>query len=225
MIPSKRRRSKLSLKIESQKKENSDLDNYSTDAKTSNINQKKNEEEIFESDDEDEDILSSDSFCEINNDMNKEIKKETKKKQFIVNFYLYTNKTEQIFPIESDFFDLDNQTVSDLIENITKKINEEKIVIEIKSRQYDLILKENNEKNNFYIENYEIRQCEDGFKPDYKLESYSPELKLKNIINQNICFTSKNNMNILLREKINEDEDIDYVKENKHAHRSGCLIM
>ena len=61
-------------------------------------------------------------------------------KKFIVNFYFKLNENKEFtFPIESDIFDIDNQYVYELIENIIKKINNQLLFINILFNTFFLI--------------------------------------------------------------------------------------
>ena len=144
----------------------------------------------------------------ITKDLEKNEKQETKFSKFDVFFYFTIKKKEFVFQIKSDLFDLDKQYTYELIQNIVKKINEKKITINLDNIKYILSLKDieyNEGKNNkdFYIKNYEFKQCnKDNFVPIKDREAFSSKSLLKNIDSKKISFMAKNPLNIMLREKI-----------------------
>ena len=134
-------------------------------------------------------------------------------KKFIINFYFKLNENKEFtFPIESDIFDIDNQYVYELIENIIKKINNQSISINNNSNEYIISLKnyENNNKKEFLTQNYELRLCnKKTLKPKFYLPPISSNILLNNIINENISFICKNSLYIILIEKF-EDKNGKY---------------
>ena len=118
---------------------------------------------------------------------------------FNVYFYLKINeKKEEIFLIESDDLNIDNQCVSDLIFNIVKKINSKKINIKYESNEFILSLKEY-ENIDLYNNNYELRQCNKiSHIPKYDYPCFSPELMLDELIFNEICLLVKKSSNIKL---------------------------
>jgi hypothetical protein len=134
-------------------------------------------------------------------------------KQYNVYCYFNINKDISfIFPIKTDLFYINKQYIYDLIKNVVKKINNEKIVITYNSTKCIISLKDIEEDENidFYTKNYEIKPCKKkNFMPKYDSPSYSSYSLLNNIGNENISFILKNPLNIMLREKyeINEDEN------------------
>ena len=134
-------------------------------------------------------------------------------KQYNVYCYFNINKDISfIFPIKTDLFYINKQYIYDLIKNVVKKINNEKIVITYNSTKCIISLKDIEEDENidFYTKNYEIKPCKKkNFMPKYDSPSYSSYSLLNNIENENISFILKNPLNIMLREKyeINEDEN------------------
>ena len=145
-------------------------------------------------------------------------------KKFKVYFYFNLNeKNEYIFPFESDLLNIDNQYGYDLIQNIINKINNESLEINYDSKDYILSIKEsqNDDKKNFYINNFEIRKCKKKtFKPKDDVPPFSPELLLNNILDDTISFICKNNMYIMLIEKF--DDDIEEGKyEDDFAESEG----
>ena len=134
-------------------------------------------------------------------------------KQYNVYCYFNINKDISfIFPIKTDLFYINKQYIYELIKNVVKKINNEKIVITYNSTKCIISLKDIEEDENidFYTKNYEIKPCKKkNFMPKYDSPSYSSYSLLNNIENENISFILKNPLNIMLREKyeINEDEN------------------
>ncbi len=155
-----------------------------------------------------------------NNNITKNIEINNFKK-FKVYFYLEYNKDfKYIFPIESESFDIEKQYVYELIKNIVKIINNNNFIINYKSTNYVVSLKDcENSDYNFYINNYELRPCKkSNFFPKNDLPHYSTNSLLKDIINERISFVSKNPLNIMLTEKY--DEEIENIFENK-SHKNS----
>ena len=158
---------------------------------------------------------------------------KNKIKKFKVYFYFNLNeKNEYIFPFESDLLNIDNQYGYDLIQNIINKINNESLVINYNSKDYILSVKEsqNDDKKNFYINNFEIRKCKKKtLKPKDDTPPFSPELLLNNILDDTISFICKNNMYIILIEKFDDDieeekyEDDFTESEEKSGNKNGNL--
>ena len=158
---------------------------------------------------------------------------KNKIKKFKVYFYFNLNeKNEYIFPFESDLLNIDNQYGYDLIQNIINKINNESLVINYNSKDYILSVKEsqNDDKKNFYINNFEIRKCKiKTLKPKDDAPPISPELLLNNILDDTISFICKNNMYIILIEKFDDDieeekyEDDFTESEEKSGNKNGNL--
>ena len=132
-------------------------------------------------------------------------------KKFTINFYFQLNeKKDFIFPIESNLFNIDNQYTYELIENIIKKINDKLITIINNSNEYIISLKntENNNKIEFFMENYELRFCnKKTLKPKFDLPPISSNILLNNIMKEKISFICKNKLFILLIEKYEEKKD------------------
>jgi len=102
--------------------------------------------------------------------------------------------------------------VYDLIRYIIKQINNESLTINNNSKKYIISLKESeNEDNNFYINNFEVRKCmEKTLKPNKELPPYESNLLLNKIKEDRISLICKNNLNIMLFEKYN------YIEEEKY---------
>ena len=179
----------------------------------------------FVKEDFEEEYLYQEFESEENNNINYNqniIIKKNNFQKFIIyfNFKLNENK-EFIFPIESDLFNIDNQYVDELIENIINKINNKSITINYNSKEYIISLKnyENNNKKEFLIQNYELRFCnKKTLKPKFDLPPISHIILIKNIINEKISFICKNNLYILLIEKYEEknhkyEEEIEETEE------------
>ena len=134
--------------------------------------------------------------------------KEEKFSKFDVFFYFTINKKEFVFQIKSDLFNLNKQYTYELLQNIVKKINKKNIIINCDNIKYILSLKdmeipENENNKDFYIKNYEFKQCnKKNFVPKKDSKSYFSESLLKNMDNKIISFIAKNPLNIMLRENI-----------------------
>ena len=128
----------------------------------------------------------------------------------------------------------------DLIKNIILKINEKKIIINLNSINYLVSLKDCEDENNknFYDQNYELRPCSiKTFKPKFDSPKFCSHSLLKEFINENISFISKNEINIMLiknyddnninkynekfKEKNEKEEEIE--KENSFNEENNCL--
>jgi hypothetical protein len=134
-------------------------------------------------------------------------------KKFNVYFYFnLNNKQEYNFFIESDLLNINNQYGYDLIRNIIKKINNESIIINNDSKRFIISLKDcENEDNNIYINNFELRKCKKNtLKPNKELPPFNSYLLLNNIIDDNISLICKNNIFIMLSEKYNDIEEVKY---------------
>ena len=167
-----------------------------------------------------EKIFEDDDLIELNDEVN-ELKKTNisnqnqkdfnKLKKYIIYFYLNLNKNSFIFPIISDNFFINKQYVYELIKNIVKKINDNNITINFNNNNYIISLKdiEDDENMDFYIKNYELRPCKKkNFVPKIDCPSFSSSSLLKNIENEKISFVSKNQLNIMLREKYEKDQEL-----------------
>ena len=139
-------------------------------------------------------------------------------KKFILYFYFKINENNEfIFPIESDFLNIDMQYGYELIENIINKINSKSIIINNDSKDYSISLKnsENNNSKEFYMKNYELRLChKKSSKPKFDYPPLISDILLKDIINEKISIICKNNLNILMIEKYEEKEPIQ-IEEKK----------
>ena len=177
-------------------------------------------------------------------------------KQLEIYFYFVINSKEYIFPIQSDSLNIKKDYGYDLIKNIVKKINNNNLIIINNSIKYIVSLKDCEEDNNknFYINNYELKQCrKQTLIPKQDLPGYSPTSLLENMINEKISFVSKNSLNIMLTEKyeeefqrknnvnninINTQDNLDYFFENnnnihkkdenknkENLCRNNCIII
>ena len=178
-----KRKSKISMKIE----EN---------------NQKENiEHELYEEDyfsDFDENCISYECH-EINNN-------HTEIKKFNIYFYFEYNKRKKyIIPISTESFNANNIHIIELIKYVIYKINNSNIMIKYDDIDYSISLKdlvdneEEEEKLKFYKDNYEIKPFEFWTKnncPCYNTSSLLSEIKEENII-----FSSKNTLNVMLVKK------------------------
>ena len=134
--------------------------------------------------------------------------------KFDVFFYFTIQNKEFVYQIKSDLFNINSQCIYELIENIVKKINEKKIIINHNNIKYIVSLndcddddEEENNKN-FYIKNYELKHCNNkNFTPKFESESFSSKSLLNNIKSKRISFMSKNPLNIMLREKTETNKE------------------
>ena len=178
------------------------------DKLTENI--KENNEDIYEKDEFDNFETENEiqQFAKIQNHEEKSI-------IFEAYFYFTIEDKEFIFPIQSNLFNINAQYIYELIENIVKTINEKNIIINYNNNDYIISLKdledsEDQNNNDFYIENYELKPCKKkNFFPKMDLPSFSPKSLLKNIENKKLSFIVKNPLNIMIREKseINKEEN------------------
>ena len=139
-------------------------------------------------------------------------------KRFKIYFSLSINNSEFIFEIKSDFFNINEQYIYELIKNIVKIINNKKFIVKNNFNNYIISLKDCEEEKeiDFYIKNYEIKQYNNKislFKND--LPTYSSNSLLKIISDEKINFVSKSPLNIMLIEtyddsnlKNNEKKDL-----------------
>ena len=128
----------------------------------------------------------------------------------------------------------------DLIKNVILKINETKIIINLNSINYIVSLKDCEDENNknFYDQNYELRPCSlKTFKPKFDSPKFCSNSLLKEFINENISFISKNEINIMLIEnyddininaynekfKENNEKEEEIEKENTFIGKKNCF--
>ena len=138
---------------------------------------------------------------------------EDKYAKFNPYFYFKLNgNKEYIFQIQSDIFNKSKQYVHELIKNIIKKINEKNITINFNNVDYIVSLKDTEDEDvDFYIKNYELKPCKKrNFKPKNDCPSFSPNSLLENVDNKLISFISKNSLNLMLRERIEENNKYQY---------------
>jgi hypothetical protein len=138
---------------------------------------------------------------------------EDKYAKFNTYFYFKLNENNEFnFPIQTDIFNKSKQYVYELIKNIIKKINEKNLVINYNNIDYIVSLKDTEEEDiNFYIKNYELKPCKKkNFKPKNDCPSFSPNSLLENVDNKLISFISKNSLNLMLRERIEENNKYQY---------------
>ena len=180
---SNKRKSKISMKIEeSNNKED--------------IEQEFNDEDYFSDFD---DNYTSDESNKVNNN-------HTEIKNFNIYFYFEYNKRKQyIIPISTESFNVNNIHIIDLIKYVIYKINNSNILIKYDDIDYSISLKdledddEENEKLEFYNDNYEIKPFE--FWTKNNCLSYSSSSLLSEIKEENLTFVSKNTLNIMLVKK------------------------
>ena len=156
-------------------------------------------DEIMEDNNEDDYFINSD---EENNDQNgrnnMNIEKDIIIKKFNAYFYFDFNKDKKfVVPVYIDSFIVNDFHIYDLIKYIVKKINDSKIIIKDNNDNYSVSLKDtDDEDNDFYINNYELKPFEYWTNKDCK--DYPPKESLKSIKEENISFFSKNPLNIFL---------------------------
>ena len=158
-----------------------------------------------------DDEIVSEEFEDELNETTKDLQineiKEVVFSKFIVFFYFTIKNRGFVFRIKSDLFNINKQYAYELIQNIVKKINEKNIIINCEKSKYIISLKDiddykNNNNKDFYINNYELKQCnKKNFIPNPENQSFSSETLLKNINNKRISFIARNPLNIMLREK------------------------
>ena len=141
-------------------------------------------------------------------------------KYFKFNIYFYfklDENNEYIFPIQSDIFNKSKQYVHELIKNIIKKINEKNIVINFNNVDYIVSLKDTEDEDvDFYIKNYELKPCKKkNFKPKDDCPSFSSNSLLENVDNKLISFISKNSLNVMIREKFEENNKYQYYDDEE----------
>lgn len=141
---------------------------------------------------------------------------------------------------------IDIQYGYELIENIIQKINNQILIINYNSKEYIISLKEcdNENKNDFYKKNYELRPSKKDLKPKNDISPFSSSILLKNIANDKISLICKNELYIMLIEKFddyikpqiekkNENKDEkekitkkkSFKKYDNFKYKSSCLII
>ena len=135
-------------------------------------------------------------------------------------FYLKLNdKNEFIFPIESDYLNINKQYAYELINNIINKINNMPITINFSLKEYIISLKnsDNNSKE-FYTNNFELRFChKKTLKPNYDLPAFSPNSLLADFHNERISFICNNKLYIMLIEKYRDNKTLKNKKEKNNV--------
>ena len=178
-----KRKSKISMKIE----ENNQKEN---------IEHELDEEDYFS--DFDENCISYECH-EINNN-------HTEIKKFNIYFYFEYNKRKKyIIPMSTESFNANNIHIIELIKYVIYKINNSNIMIKYDDIDYSISLKdlvdneEEEEKLKFYKDNYEIKPFEFWIKNN--CTSYNTSSLLSEIKEENIIFSSKNTLNVMLVKK------------------------
>ena len=178
-----KRKSKISMKIE----ENNQKEN---------IEHELDEEDYFS--DFDENCISYECH-EINNN-------HTEIKKFNIYFFFEYNKRKKyIIPISTESFNANNIHIIELIKYVIYKINNSNIIIKYDDIDYSISLKdlvdneEEEEKLKFYKDNYEIKPFE--FWTNNNCTSYNTSSLLSEIKEENIIFSSKNTLNVMLVKK------------------------
>ena len=178
-----KRKSKISMKIE----ENNQKENTEHEL---------DEEDYFS--DFDENCISYECH-EINNN-------HTEIKKFNIYFFFEYNKRKKyIIPISTESFNANNIHIIELIKYVIYKINNSNIMIKYDDIDYSISLKdlvdneEEEEKLKFYKDNYEIKPFE--FWTKNNCTSYNTSSLLSEIKEENIIFSSKNTLNVMLVKK------------------------
>ena len=219
----RRKKSKISIQFEEYENHKKEYDNLI-------------KEELEEENDLIE--INSEDFDNINESNNKDNKDNNcfnNIKQFEIYFFLkLNNDIEYVFPVQSDYLNIKEKYGFDLIKNIIKKINDQNIVVENNSVKYIVSLKDNDfedeDNKDFYTKNYELKQCKKKtLKPKVHFPGYSPTSLLEDFINERISFVSKNDLNIMLREKYNDYKETNEPKgeviiNNKNNMTEGKKI-
>ena len=181
--PCNKRKSKISMKIEEYNQKE-------------NIEYELDEEDYFS--DFDENCISYECH-EINNN-------HTEIKKFNIYFYFEYNKRKKyIIPISTESFNANNIYIIELIKYVIYKINNSNIIIKYDDIDYSISLKdlvdneEEEEKLKFYKDNYEIKPFE--FWTKNNCTSYNTSSLLSEIKEENIIFSSKNTLNVMLVKK------------------------
>ena len=161
-----------------------------------NIEHELDEEDYFS--DFDENCISYECH-EINNN-------HTEIKKFNIYFYFEYNKRKKyIIPISTESFNANNIHIIELIKYVIYKINNSNIMIKYDDIDYSISLKdlvdneEEEEKLKFYKDNYEIKPFE--FWTKNNCTSYNTSSLLSEIKEENIIFSSKNTLNVMLVKK------------------------
>jgi hypothetical protein len=113
--------------------------------------------------------------------------------KFDIIFSFIFDKQEFLISIESDVFNVNKNSVQDLIKNIINKINEKKIIFQHKKNKYILSLKDCEEESNqeFYRVNYKLRNNESK---DFSFGSL-----LSDIRDKKLNFFCVNTLNLMIR--------------------------
>ena len=164
-----------------------------------------NQKENIEHELDDKDYFSDfDENC-ISDDCHKTNNNRTEIKKFNIYFYFKYNKRKQyIIPISTESFNANNIHIIDLIKYMIYKINNSNIMINYNNNDYSISLKdledeEEEEKLKFYNDNYEIKPFE--FWTKKNCPSYNSSSLLSEIKGENITFSSKNTLNVMLVKK------------------------
>ena len=170
-------------------------------------------EEIYSEDFDDELHEINKNLENVQNSANKFI-------QYDAYFYFALNGKEFLFQIKTDLFNSNEQYINELIKNIVKKINEKKCVINYNDTEYIVSLRDCDDENDeeFYIKNYEIKQCKKKNNlPKDDIPSYYSKSLIKIIDNKKFSFISKSSLNIMLIEKSEiQDEECGNKYGNKY---------
>ncbi len=161
-----------------------------------NIEQELNDEGDYLSDIEDDYIYYED------NNLNDE---PNLTKKFNIYFHFVFNKNKKyLIRICHESFIINEIHIYELIEYIINKINDKNISIKYNNIDYSISLKDiedndENEKFDFYANNYEIKPF--NFVTKNNTPSYCSTSLLKSIDEENIILLSKDELNIMIMKK------------------------
>ena len=191
-----------------EKNSNSNLDD-SPNKKKSRISmiieESKNKENIEQISDEEDYLSDMDENYSFDDDIQNTKNDCIEVKKFNIYFFFEFNQKKQyLIPISTEFLDINSIHIYDLIKYIVYKINDSNLTIKNNNIDYYISLKDiektkdedGNETFDFYIKNYEIKPYNFWKLKDCPVY-YSSSL-LKSIKEENIIFSSKNSLNIML---------------------------
>ena len=165
------------------------------------INEISDEDDYLSEFEEENEIINEKNYID---NINNNRKNVVVIKKFNVYFYFhFDNEKQFVIPINTENFNVYETHIYDLIKYIVKKINNSNIVIKGNNNiNYSVSLKDidQEDNNDFYINNYEIKPFEFWKRKDCK--DICPTSLIKSLNEENINFLTKNPLNILLIKKI-----------------------
>ena len=218
-----KRRSKISIQLDDLKNEmndeKTDIKDYDEFIKEEIIEDNNNYNELNNSGYISEKLHYSSNIIENNfNCLNK----------FVIYFYFKIANNEFVYPIETDFLNINKHNGYDMIKNIIKNINKKQITISLNNINYILSLKDSGEENNkyFYEKNYQIKPChKKTLKPKNDSPNYCINSSPKEFINEKISFICNNEINIMLMEKFDNCGENKSIKINeKKSSKKNKII-